>query len=162
MIEFDLNLILASAITFLIALAILWRLAYKPLLGMMRERAEKIASDLDAAEASRKETEALGKKLESEMAGIRAKADEAMNIAIQAGETSRQAMLDEARAQGALVLKRAQEMIAIEKDKAFSALRNEVVDISYRMAEQILGQAIDRSASEQLVEQAAREMKVKS
>lgn len=163
MIDLDLKLILASTVTFLIALAILWRLAYKPLMGMMRERAARIASDLEAAEASRRETKAIEARLEEEMADIRAKADEVLRAARQEGEKSRRAILDEARAQSEALLKRAEETMAIEKEKTYRAVMKEVVDISYRMAEQILGQAVarDPGISERLVEQAAREVEAK-
>jgi len=163
MIDFDLKLILASAITFLVALAILWRLAYKPLLGMMRDRAARIASDMDAAEAARREAKAIEKRLEEEMAGIRARADEVLGAAARDGEKMRQAILDEARAQSAAALKRAQEMVEIEKEKARDELRGEVAELSYLMAERILGQAVERDPGidGRLVEQAAREAGVK-
>ena len=161
--DFDLTLILASAITFLVALAILWRLAYKPLLGMMRDRAVRIASDMDAAEAARREAKAIEKRLEEEMAGIRARADEVLGAAARDGEKMRQAILDEARAQSSAALKRSQEMIEHEKAKARDELRGEVAELSYLMAERILGQAVERDPGidGRLVEQAAREAGVK-
>ena len=66
--------LIAQILNFLVLVFVLAKFAYKPLLGMMEERKNKIASDLDAAENAKKDAEAVKAEYAAKLADARQEA----------------------------------------------------------------------------------------
>jgi RNA polymerase-binding transcription factor DksA len=62
--------IIWSVISFAILLALLVKFAFPPVAGMLQKRSEKIRTDLEAAEAARREAEALAAQLREALAAV--------------------------------------------------------------------------------------------
>ncbi|VBB08929.1 atpase f0 complex subunit b/b' bacterial/chloroplast [Lucifera butyrica] len=150
MLNFNATL-LAQIINFLILVAILVKVAYKPLMKTLAERQEKIAGSLEAAEKERAEAENLRLEYQQQMAQARTQAQEIVDKATKLAEQNKEEILAEARAEHARMLKAAQEEIQREKEQALSELKNEVVALSLTAAGKIVGQNLDAAVNSKLI-----------
>lgn len=149
----DINMTLVAQIfNFLILVAILYKVAYKPLLKVLDERSAKIANHLQAAEAEQKAAEKLKADYQKELVAARIQAQEIVDKAIKAAAEEREASLAQTKAQTAQMIKTAREEIEREQAKAISQVRGEVIAISMAAATKIIGGRIDASVDEKLIE----------
>ena len=59
MLDINVYMIIGQVLTFLAGLAILWRIAYRPVVRIFKQRADKIGADLEAAEKARRDMEKI-------------------------------------------------------------------------------------------------------
>lgn len=131
---------------------------WPPILGAMKEREDKIAEGLAAADrashdlelAKQQAVERL-KEAKEEAAGI---VDSANKRANQIVEEAKDAALVEADR----VKASAQAEIEQETNRAREQLRGQVAALSLAGAEKVLGAAIDRDAHKELVDKLASEL----
>lgn len=131
---------------------------WPPILGAMREREQKIADGLAAAEkadhdlelAQEKAVERL-REAKEEAAGI---VDAANRRAAQIVEESK----DAARVEAERIKAAAQAEIEQETNRAREHLRSQVATLSLAGAEKVLGATIDQRAHAKLVDQLAAEL----
>jgi F-type H+-transporting ATPase subunit b len=162
MLDINLQLIIAQIITFLIGAWLLWKIAFKQLVAVFKERANKINNDLDQADRTRKEVEQLKADLQSQLSAIAEKSQEVIRKATIESQKVRDEIIREARTQSQDILKRAETQIAIEKAKAIKELRQEVARLSLEISEKIIVKTVDEATHTQLVEQAFAELEKKS
>lgn len=150
MVELNATLI-AQIINFAILLAILTKLAWKPLIQAIEDRKNKIESDLAGAEKEKTAAEQLRAEYQQQLAEARNQAQAIIEKATKLAEQTKEQILDEARAENARLLKAAQDQIAIERDRALAEMRSEVVNLSIAAASKIIGQNLDATANAKLV-----------
>jgi F-type H+-transporting ATPase subunit b len=135
----------------LIALWILRKYAWGPVLNMLDERRAKIKGDLRAAENTREEAkkdqEELRKQLKEIDATARAKILEAINESRQIAAEIK----EDARAEGKDLVERARQEIEREKAKAKVELKNTVVSLAVMGAEKLLVERMDDERNKKLV-----------
>lgn len=152
MLSINLPLIAAQLITFLIGLFLLWLIAYKPLMAMFQARIDKIHGDLKAADDARLDMEAKKKAYDEQMAKLGVQAQELLHQAAREGASMREEIIVTAREQGEALIKRAEEIIAQEQAKAIKELRQEVLDISMKVTEKVVGQMADPTLQRRVVD----------
>lgn len=150
MVELNATLI-AQIINFLILLAILSKVAYKPLMKALADRQAKIAESLETAERERASAEELKREYQAQLAAARTQAQEIVDKAVKLAEQTKEEILEEARAENARLLKTAQEEIARERDRALAEMRNEVVALSVLAAEKVIARNLDAETNGKLV-----------
>lgn len=150
MVELNATLI-AQIINFVILLAVLKKLAWKPLLQAIEDRKNKIESDLSRAEKEKTVAEQLRAEYQQQLSEARNQAQAIIEKATKLAEQTKEQILDEARAENARLLKAAQEQIAVERDRALAEMRSEVVNLSIAAASKIIGQNLDATANAKLV-----------
>jgi len=153
MLDINIYLIVGQIITFLIGLAVLWRVAYKPIAGIFKQRADKISGDLDAAEKARQDVERLKSDYEAQMARLADEAQKMMNKAVKDAQSVRDEIVNGARDQSQAILARAAEQIEFEKQKAVRELRRQVLEFSLLVTEKAIGETINAGLQERLVNQ---------
>ena len=161
MLTIDLPLIVAQLVTFLIGLFLLWLIAYKPLTAMFQARIDKIRGDLKAADDARRDMEAKKKAYDEQMAKLRGQTQELLRQGTQDGIRAREEIVRTAREQGEALIKRAEEIITQEKAKAIKELRQEVLDISMRVTEKVVGQMADPVLQRRMVNKVFVELEAK-
>jgi F-type H+-transporting ATPase subunit b len=143
--------LIAQIINFLILLAILSKVAYKPLMKALADRQAKIAESLETAERERASAEELKREYQAQLAAARTQAQEIVDKAVKLAEQTKEEILEEARAENARLLKTAQEEIARERDRALAEMRNEVVALSVLAAEKVIARNLDAETNGKLV-----------
>lgn len=149
----DLNATLvAQIINFLILVAILTKVAYKPLMQALADRQAKIADSLETAEQEKQAAEKLRQEYLAQLAEARTQAQAIVEKAAKLAEQTKEEMLKEAREESARLLKATQEEIARERDLAIAELKGEVVTLAVAAASKIIAQNMDETANAKIVD----------
>lgn len=148
----DLNAtLIAQIINFLILVAILSKVAYKPLMKALADRQARIADSLETADQERSAAEQLKREYMEQLAQARVQAQAIVDKATKLAEETKEEIMQEARTEHARLLKEAREEIAREQQRAIAELKNEVVSLSIAAATKIIGHNIDAATNAQLV-----------
>ncbi|RNF40013.1 F0F1 ATP synthase subunit B [Planococcus salinus] len=143
--------IIATLVIFLILMALLKKFAWGPLMGVMQQREDLIASEIETAENSRKEQQKLLDEQRSLLKEARTQAQEIVENAKKQGEVSREDIITTARAEAGRMKEAAVAEIANERDKAITAVREEVVAMSLLAAQKVLEKEISEEDNSQLI-----------
>ncbi|MDX9871691.1 MAG: F0F1 ATP synthase subunit B [Clostridia bacterium] len=147
-----------AIVNFLILVAILNKFLYKPILGMLDTRKQEIKNRLDEAEGARADAVQLKEEYAKEMQNARLEAQEIIVKATKLAEESKSGIVAEARQESEKVLKKAQEEIRLEKEKAKVELRNEVAALAVMAAGRVIEKTIKPEDHEQMIRQFVQEV----
>lgn len=134
--------LIAQALNFLILLFILAKFAYKPLLKVMEERKEKIASDLQAADKAKADAEAVKAEYAAKLAEAKAEAQEIIDNARKTAAAAHDKIMADTKAEQEQVIAAAKESIALEQKKSMEQIRSQVIDLSMAVAGKIVEQKL--------------------
>ena len=141
-----------GTIAFVIVFGLLWKFAFPALNKMLAERSSKIQGEMEKAEATRGEADQLLADYRTQLAGAR---DESNRIIEEARKTADQLRRDvqaQAQQEAQATVVRAQEEIRTERDRVFQELRGQVGEIAVELAGRVVGQSLDKSAHERLID----------
>ena len=139
--------------SFLLLIFLVKKYAWGNLTNILDERAEKISSDIDGAEAARKKAEELASKREAELAGSRSEAKTIIENAKETAEKSRADILAEAKLEAGRLKEKANQEIAQNKAEALQSVKGEVADLTISLAGKIISQNLDEQAHKELIDQ---------
>ena len=145
--------VIATVLIFLILMALLKKFAWGPLMGIMQEREQLVAKDIEAAEAARTETAALLEEQKALLKEARTEAQAIIEGAKKQGEATREEIVGAARAEADRLKESAVRDIEAEKEKAIAAVREEVVSLSVLAASKVLGKEISEADNSELIKQ---------
>ena len=109
--------------SFLLLIFLVKKYAWGNLTNILDERAEKISSDIDGAEAARKKAEELASKREAELAGSRSEAKTIIENAKETAEKSRADILAEAKLEAGRLKEKVNQEIAQNKAEALQNVK---------------------------------------
>jgi F-type H+-transporting ATPase subunit b len=127
-----------ALVNFAIFLAIMSRLAWKPLKQFMIDRHDHIAQDLAAAAKLRAEAEATLKQYETKIAGIDREIDTLLQQIRKEAEADKARMMAAAEADAVRLKAEAERQIAAEIEHARRELRHGVIEAAVTAAQQAL------------------------
>ena len=145
--------VVATVLIFLILMILLKKFAWGPLMGIMQEREELVAKDIDAAEKARKETQAILEEQKALLKEARTEAQSIIEGAKKQGDATREEIVNAARAEADRIKESAARDIEAEKEKAIAAVREEVVSLSVLAASKVLGKEISEADNSELIKQ---------
>ncbi|MEN6456199.1 MAG: F0F1 ATP synthase subunit B [Prolixibacteraceae bacterium] len=158
----DYGTIIWMVIIFGIALLILKKFAWKPILNALKERENSIADALASADRARKEMEQVRAGNEK----IMAEARKAKEVILNEAKEIKDKILAEAKAQalseGQKMIESARVQINAEKDAAISVMKKEIAELSVQVAEKIIQKELkDKADQEALVQNLLKDIKLK-
>jgi F-type H+-transporting ATPase subunit b len=142
-----------GTLAFVIVFGLLWKFAFPSLNKMLALRTAKIQGEMEKAETMRTEADQILADYRQQLAGAR---DESNRIIEEARKTSEQLRRDvqaKAEEEAQSTVARAQEEIRAERDRVFQELRGQVGEIAVELAGRVVGQSLDRSAHERLIDE---------
>lgn len=146
------GLLFWTTLVFLILLFLLKKYAWKPILGAVHQREDKIQSALDSAAQAEEKMAELTSKNESLLKEAVLERDAILKEAKAAKNEIVSEAKDIATTEANKVLADAREQINIEKAKAVAELKGQVAVLSLEIAEKVLkGELSDKSKQEALV-----------
>ncbi|QJW44832.1 F0F1 ATP synthase subunit B [bacterium BFN5] len=149
----DLNAtLIAQIINFLILVAILSKVAYKPLMKTLADRQANIQANLDNAEKERLAAEQLKQDYLNQLAEARAQAQAIVEKATKLAEQNKEEILLQAREESARLLKNTQEEIIREREQAMKQFKGEVVTLAVAAATKVIARNLDEQANAKLVD----------
>jgi F-type H+-transporting ATPase subunit b len=151
---FDINpgLIVWTILTFLIVLLILRATAWKPLLGALAAREEKIRASLQQAEEARQHALRLLDENKRQLAQAEEQAQRLMKEGREMGERLKAEIVDRAHTSSQQMIVQAKEAIQREKETALMQLRTEVADLAIIAAGKIIDANLDTPKQRELVD----------
>ena len=119
-----------TIITFLLLFYVLAKFAWKPLLSMLEQRENLIKDSLENAEKAREELDKLNAESEAIISKARSEAQSILSEGKAAADKIKEDTITKAKDEASKIREDAQHQIQVEKDKAISDIRKEVVDLS--------------------------------
>lgn len=154
---FNLAYMLIFGINFVVLLVLLKKVAYKPIIDKLDERADMARETVENAEKMRQE---MARAEESVKAQIEAGRKEGQAIVAQAaaiGERVKTEAREEARREAEALIARARAEINKERTETLDELRREFVDITILAAQRVIDESLDRMKHQRLIEQVLEE-----
>jgi F-type H+-transporting ATPase subunit b len=155
-VRLDWTTLLFETINFLVLMAILWRVLYRPLRKAIEARRARVAEELAQAEAAREDAErrqAAWKAREAELATLR---EETRRSALEEAERERVRLLERAREDAQAERARVAQLLETEREAAARWLESTVwkrgTDLAGRMLLALAPADIDRLLGERLTE----------
>ena len=144
-------------VNFLLVLLLLYLFAYKPILRLMDQRADRIRESLEAADTARQEAASSQEAIQEQITEARREGQRIMDQAREASERFRTEEMDKARQEAEAFVERAKEDIARERDIALQEVRASFGDLAITAAERVIRSSLDRQAHEELINQVLEE-----
>lgn len=149
----DWRLLIGQIINFLIVLAILYKFAYRPILGFLRKREEKIAKSLLDAQKIEENLKSSEKQKKEIIVLARQEAEGILRQAETAAEKFTTEAAQKARLEMEKIKQEAKSQIEQEKQKAFEELKNQTADLVISLTEKILTEKITDKKDKEMIEE---------
>jgi F-type H+-transporting ATPase subunit b len=154
MLNIDPGLMLWTLITFAIAVFILWKYAFGPLQRIIDERRAHIRESFEAAEETRSEAQRLLAEYKESLARVRGEAEDIVERARKAGESTRAEILAEAREQSDRRLEQARRQIERDTKAALRDIKEQVADLALLAAEKVATRSLTDDDHRRLIDEA--------
>lgn len=146
--------LIAQILNFIVLLWVLAKFAYKPLIKAMNDRRNRIINDLDSAEQTRLDAEALKVQYVEQMANARQEATEIVDKANKVAQNLHDEFMEQARAEKDAMMATAKERIEQDKKQALVDIRTQVIALSTQIASKVVNQKLNSTEDQKLVAEA--------
>lgn len=153
MIDINPGILLAQIVTFLIALFVVWKIAWGPLTRMMHQREQNIKNNIDAANTERENAERLRLEYDKKISESKIRAKEIITEAVNEGQTERQNIVNKANSEADKIIQNGIKELNSEKNRLISDLRIEVVDLAMQVSEKFIEKNLDKSTQDRIFKQ---------
>lgn len=143
--------VVTHVIGFVLAVLILRRFAWGPILRLLEERRAKIVDEFDRIEVEKKGAAAIRAEYEAQLRGIEAQARARIQEGVQEGQKVGAEIKEQARQEAHQQLVRARDEVARERDKAQVTLRNDVVEMVITASEHLIRERLDDAMHRKLM-----------
>ena len=150
------TVLLAIAIFFLF-LALSY-LLFNPVRKMLKDRQEKIATDIDTALADKKDAAALKAEYEAKLKNIDKEAEQILSDARKKAMQRENEIIADARAEAARIMDNAKKEAELEKKRVKDEVKQEIITVAALMSEKIIAASVDEETQNALFEQTLKEM----
>jgi F-type H+-transporting ATPase subunit b len=134
----DLGLSIWTLVTFLIVLFILKKYAFARIAGLLDERRNAIRTNIETAEATRAEAEAVLQEYRQQLAAARHESSEILE-----------------RERG---IQQVQTAIEAETRQALDRIKREIADLAVLTTERVLGRVLDEAEQRRLIDDALKDV----
>ncbi|MEX0826959.1 MAG: F0F1 ATP synthase subunit B [Acidimicrobiia bacterium] len=146
----------------LIAFGIIFVFVWKWVLPMVDKRLEArqaaIIGQLTAAENTKHEAESLLADYKQQLAMARDEANKIVEEARKSADALRTDMVGKAETEAQLIVRKARESAASERERAAASIRDEVASLSLDLARRVVSDSVDASVQKKLVDRYIAEL----
>lgn len=147
------GLMIWTVISFIILLVLLWKVAYKPINKALKKREDTIRDSLEEAKKTRESAEALLNDYKNQLAQAREEAHKILSEGKALGENIKKEIIQKAHDESNQIVRRAQEEIEFQKEKALMELKERIADLTIMAASKVIEKSLDKKGHEQLLEE---------
>ena len=149
--------VLFQLVMFIILMALLKKFAWGPLMGIMKQREDHIASEIGDAEKSRVEAAKLLEEQRNLLKEARQEAQNLIESAKKQGDVQREEIIQIARTESDRIKQAAKLEIEQQKENAVAAIREQVASLSVLIASKVIEKELDAKAQEKLINEYIQE-----
>ena len=155
------GLVIWQAFIFLLLVILLAKLAWKPILGSLKEREQSIQQALDSAEQAKKEMANLKADNEKLLREAREERDKILKTAREAANRIHDEAQADAKKNADKIIEDAKSIIQTEKNAALRDVKAQVAAFSLEVAEKLIKKNLtDDKAQKDLAEAYIKELKL--
>ena len=147
----DPGLYIWTIIVFLVLLFLLMKFAWKPLLAMLEKREDNIKQSLADAEKARDELVNVKEDTEKLLNEARTESQAIVAAGKKNAERMQEEIVDKAQSKSDALLADAKKQIQLEKDRAITDVRAEVVNLSMQVAEKLIKKNLSKEDNLKLI-----------
>jgi F-type H+-transporting ATPase subunit b len=140
-------------LAFIVLILIVIFLAYKPVKKNMKARQDYINKNIHDSEDAKKKMEARERESRGYVDEAKTQANQIVTDAKAQAQKEASAILSDAKAQAAETRKKADEEIALAKEKSKQDVRGEIVDVALAASSQVLGRQVNEDDEKRLLQQ---------
>lgn len=157
----DLQLLFDSAIE-LLAIFVLFlflsKLLFNPVRELLNKRKEGIRASMDAAAKDKEEAARLRTEYAGKISDINKEAESILSESRKKALKKENEIIDEAKAEAARTLERANKEIELEKSKVRDEVKKEMIQVASLMAGKFVTASLDDKTQKELVDETLKEM----
>jgi F-type H+-transporting ATPase subunit b len=158
LVQLDPGLFVWTIVTFLLLVFVLAKFAWKPLLKMLQDREDMVRSSLEDAKKAKSELERLNEESEAIMAKARSEAQSILADGKAAAEKVKEDIIAKSKEQANKIREDAGNQIQVEKDKAISEIKKEVVNLTLSVAEKLIQKNLSDADNKSLIEESLKKV----
>ena len=145
--------LVSQLVNFALILILLRILLWKPFLRVLDERKRRIEEGLQASEQAAQAAEQSQDESRRILEEARGEGRELVARAQETSARLREELEAQARRDAEQIVTRARAEMELESQRAIQALRQEFADLTVLAAERVVGQSLDRSAHQRLIDE---------
>ncbi|HVV67179.1 MAG TPA: F0F1 ATP synthase subunit B [Candidatus Saccharimonadales bacterium] len=154
---FDGKAFLIQLITFILALWVLKRYAFGPIVKLLNERRETIDRGVKLGEEMQKEKAELEKQVDEELHKARQEADQMIAGAEDTAREAARAVEEKAKKKADGIVAEAEGRIELETARVRKQLEKEMANLVAEATEAVIDEKVDAKKDEALIERAIKE-----
>jgi F-type H+-transporting ATPase subunit b len=146
------NELIWGGLAFLVLLGLMWKFGLPPVRKMLKDREDRIRTDLERAEEAKVEAEGVLEDYRRQLAEARNEASQIVEASREQAEEVRRELIAKAEQDAAEIRQRASEDARLAGDRAMGELRASVTQLSIELAEKVVEHNLDHDTQIQLIE----------
>lgn len=141
--NFDPSAFILSLITFVVALFLLTKMCWKPILKAAKDREDRIAESISAAEKAKVDAEEMAEQYRKQLDEAKAEVAGLLEEGRRQANDLKQDIVNKANSEAESARDRANREIDLAREKAINEIRTEAVDLSISIASKVLDRSLD-------------------
>lgn len=146
------------AIAIFVMFVFLSYLLFNPARDLLKKREERVKDNIDSAEKSKADAEALRADYENKLREINKEADEILSAARKKALESEAKIVDNAKEEAAAIIARAHKQAELEMKKAEDDIKKEIIAVASLIAGKVVSDKIDLNIQDSLIEDTLKEI----
>lgn len=146
------NEIIAQIVGFLILLALLRAFAWRKVLGFLDKRKERLAAEFKKIEEAKAEIERIRLDYDAKLTSIDQAAKHRIHDAVNESKVILEGARKNAHIQAQEIIDNAKNSIKYELAKAKDELKNEIIDLTIKAAENVIKEKLTEKGDRQIVQ----------
>jgi F-type H+-transporting ATPase subunit b len=149
--------LITQIVSFIILLVLLRVFAYKPIMKMLDERAQRVKDSLEQAEAVKQQSAKAEQELKKQIEQSGREGQERIARAVKAGEEVKLKAEEDAKKEAEKLITRARQEIQRERDEAIDGVRREFADLTVLAAGKVIEKSLDKEKHRELIDKVLKE-----
>ena len=131
---------------------------FNPAREMLKKRQDKVKNDIDSAEKSREDAAKLKEEYENRLREIHKEEDAILSAARQKALENETKIIDQAKAEAANIIERANHQAELEMKNAQDEIKKEIITVASMVAGKAVGEKLDIEIQDSLIDDTLKEI----
>ena len=131
---------------------------FNPAREMLKKRQDKVKNDIDSAEKSREDAAKLKEEYENRLREIHKEEDAILSAARQKALENETKIIDQAKAEAAHIIERANHQAELEMKKAQDEIKKEIITVASMVAGKAVSEKLDIEIQDSLIDDTLKEI----
>ena len=131
---------------------------FNPAREMLKKRQDKVKNDIDSAEKSREDAAKLKEEYENRLREIHKEEDAILSAARQKALENETKIIDQAKAEAANIIARANHQAELEMKKAQDEIKKEIITVASMVAVKAVSEKLDIEIQDSLIDDTLKEI----